>query len=449
MSHISQFEADQLRAQQRGWTIDDWEQCERALPDLKEPTPGIGGVPTPGTRRWARASYHFELKTPSRQARFRGRAKQPYSRRISFHPDLPVDLEDEAHQAATQHVCHRSWRVFHVSPLFDFHYDEASLSKWTVSLEKDLWSCFGLKGQGDWKRLKVSVKALPGLRGSSDDDQALQIKAHTHRGQKEAFKIFLLSVDRQEKLELNDNSKATRLPVMLTSGTDELIRIFRRSLEKHYHCVTGIAVFTQAELKWMSALWIDLKPEGDELKKRPMSLRKSSRNKHGKDFEPNDEEPAAEDEREEEEEEEEEEENNQEKGKIIVNPKVNLTFTLHEESKNSGIKKFVLKLQQSHLVDLWRSIHDDTEYFATMIEVQVFHQALMEKIQIELGVDFTKLKLSRIELPVVTVDSNSRVTIRSAPHVKTILRLFTELCQMNITSHCPRIGIPTDESFMM
>lgn len=436
-----------MRAWQRAWPDHDWEGS-LAGPSLNPP-PLTGGTPygctAGGVRSLSRrASYHFQLKTPARQARLRGRAPQPYSRRISFHPDLPVDLEDETHQAATQYVCYQSWRVFRVSPLFNFHYEEASLNKWTRSLEKDLWSCFGLKGQGDWKRLKVTIRALPGLRGSTDDDQALQIEGRTQRGQKEAFKVFLLSVDRQEKLELNDNFKATRLPVMLASGPDELIRIFRRSLEKHFDCVTGIEVFTQAELKWMSALWIDLKPKKEESKKTPIMRRKSKRNENKSDLEDKSEGKDLENEPD-----EEEEEDDLGVAKNNLDHKVRFSFTLPEESSKSGIRKFELKLRQNHLVDLWKSVHDDTEYFATMMEVQVFHQALSEKIQIELGLDFAKLKLSRIELPVVTVDSNSRVTIRSASQVKTILRLFTELCQLNINSHCPRIGIPTDESFMM
>lgn len=216
-------------------------------------------------------------------------------------------------------------------------------------MEKDLWSCFGLKGQGDWKRLKVTIRALPGLRGSTDDDQALQIEGRTQRGQKEAFKVFLLSVDRQEKLELNDNFKATRLPVMLASGPDELIRIFRRSLEKHFDCVTGIEVFTQAELKWMSALWIDLKPKKEESKKTPIMRRKSKRNENKSDLEDKSEGKDLENEPD-----EEEEEDDLGVAKNNLDHKVRFSFTLPEESSKSGIRKFELKLRQNHLVDLWK-----------------------------------------------------------------------------------------------
>eukprot|EP00095_Tigriopus_kingsejongensis_P011789 maker-scaffold119_size336447-snap-gene-2.33 protein:Tk11789 transcript:maker-scaffold119_size336447-snap-gene-2.33-mRNA-1 annotation:"hypothetical protein BRAFLDRAFT_123952" len=421
MSHISQFEAEQLQGLWQG-RRPDLEATDQALAQDRWLPPGPG---SPSRQLARRQSYHFELQTPATALKFRGRAQQPYSRRISFHPDLLVDLEDEINQTVTSNICHRSWRVFRVSPLFEFCYNEAALARWSESLERDLWTQHGLQDQGDWKRLKISISAVPGLRGSTDDEQAICIEGHTRKGHKEAFVVYLVSVDRQDKLNLEESFKATILPVMLTFGPDELIRIVRRSVEKHFDCVTGIVVFPQAELKWMSALWIDLQPEKAEGRKRKLI---------------NDDEDI-----------EAESDGKTEpiKSPMARDSRVNFFYKMPEEHSNFGIKKFEVKLIQEQLVELWKSIHDDTEYFATMHEVHVFHQALLDKLQLEMGVNFNLMKLSRVELPTVSVDSGSRVIIHSTKHVKTFLRLFTELCQLSINSHCPRIGIPTEESYLM
>ena len=55
------------------------------------------------------------------------------------------------------------------------------------------------------------------------------------------------------------------------------------------------------------------------------------------------------------------------------------------------------------------SIHDSKETFATDMEVKVFHTALSKFVGSKFGIQCSRLRLSSIQLPIVSVDHAGRV----------------------------------------
>ena len=120
--------------------------------------------------------------------------------------------------------------------------------------------------------------------------------------------------------------EGSNLPLMLSSGPEEVTRVVRINLERCFDCIVGAFAFPQAELKWMSAAWIAFSPKDGE--------------------EVTEEEAGTED-----------EENQQPEKEAEGDEEVCFTYTLPYppgEGVRDGIKKFDLRLKQSQLVKVWK-----------------------------------------------------------------------------------------------
>lgn len=119
--------------------------------------------------------------------------------------------------------------------------------------------------------------------------------------------------------------EGSNLPLMLSSGPEEVSRVVRNNLERCFDCIVGAFSFPQAELKWMSAAWIALSPkDGEEVQEEEAGT---------------------------------EDEEKPEGRKVKDDEEVCLTYTLPDppgEGVREGIKKFDLRLRQSQLVKVWK-----------------------------------------------------------------------------------------------
>lgn len=164
-------------------------------------------------------------------------------------------------------LCNRQWSILKLSPLFGLNYDPDFLSRWAQSIEKDFEATVNLSEVALNQKISVKIQKVTGLRGTTDDPEALQIQLFTERSRQILFTSFLVSVDCVDKLELGSHSEElTNLPVMLCCGLKELERIVRDSLGKCFHCVVGDVQIKEEDLKWITAMWSGLRKEEEENK---------------------------------------------------------------------------------------------------------------------------------------------------------------------------------------
>ena len=304
------------------------------------------------------------------------------------------DAEEESKQNR-QSLCGKSWQLYRVSPLYG--YTEACCQDWAKDLQKELKHEFALRRnlpiiinedqdqeeevQIEADKIKAEVSSIRGLRGSDADPHAVKIEVSMNKTK--LLHAFLLGMNAKEQ----ESAKFANLPVLLINAAKEFIDVLTDNIEKNFDCIVAKVYLKEDELKWASAMWSSFEAE----------------------------------------------EESQEK--------VILKYKYQSEDKSmSGL--FELEMKAGQMCQLWLSVHDEKESFATQQEILTFHEALVKQVKLSMGVNLNAMSLTSITLPSVKMDCGSTVRMFKSEHVRTILRFLTSICDISLESFAPRIGIP-------
>lgn len=160
------------------------------------------------------------------------------------------------HSLSFSVLCDRPWLVLRLSPLFGFSYDPDFFSRWADSIKEDFLNGGGRSQLPLNQSITVQVDKVHGLRGTTEDPEAVQIQVFAQRSRQALFTAFLLSVDCVTSVELGSHSEQiTELPVMLCFGLKELEKVVRDSLGKCFNCVVSDVQIKEEDLKWITAMW--------------------------------------------------------------------------------------------------------------------------------------------------------------------------------------------------
>ena len=210
MSHISIFEAHQERDQvlhtpcprEKGRRVSDFKSAKLA---------------TPGPRSF--------ICRPT-----------PTVRKVNAGTDLVAEIEEEQNEESLQGLQNRTWKVYTLSPFFNYDADSSPQALQSF-LETKL------------PQLTTQVEKIKGLRGTREDAECLRISIH--EGSSKYF-VYFLAVHTQE-FELN--SHVTAFPLALANATEVLSSQIFQQVEKMFDCRTYKFNLGNEDLKWMSALW--------------------------------------------------------------------------------------------------------------------------------------------------------------------------------------------------
>lgn len=193
-------------------------------------------------------------------------------RGLSIHDFFPAEISGA------------TWKVYRVSPLFNFGSATASpaarralLDALENFLESQLdarWPewMVAATAKTSGTHWKVRMEVTPGLRGHREDHEGLKVQVSLPRAtqatDKVLFRAFFLSVDAAEPTGYCHATLSTMklLPLCLARGDAAVANLIFQGFQKRFDCLIYGVSFDDDHLQWMSAMWMGLlaEPEKDQ-----------------------------------------------------------------------------------------------------------------------------------------------------------------------------------------
>jgi len=413
---------------------------------------------SPGLRRGNITSAWDCCTTASKTAKVYRSQMKSVNRLVSYTADIIAANEEIEYPESKAFIANTTWSVHRVSPLWNvkfknrkdkkslddsefsiaerLEYDEAALKRYSAIIRG-----FLVKDVSDFSDNPISVVMSPlqGLRGSRNDKDALKIEAFAVFGEdsRTIFSGVLCGVDTSE-LEVT-SSNATSLPVFLTNGNQDTTDRVIYGLAKCFDCVIAPLLLSDADMKFASALWTGLEIDNSNestvdctiqqsrstkrrkvlAEKNSLSKTRNSTTNNSKDL------------------------NVSKSKKNVGREEVTLVYSVPRdlEAIRQKISSFTLSLSAAEVKELRRCVHKPGETEFTDEEMETFHAALNTIVKQALGLRVDRLDLEEVRLPLITVSARGRVRISHENNVKVVLRHLTPLCQGDMLTANPSLGV--------
>lgn len=336
-------------------------------------------------------------------------AATPSARKVNLGPDLVAAIEEDEHTANIQELKGKVWRISRSSPWFNF---DSNLKTLAAFIKAQLCSEDSVLNPGD--ELKVSVIFMKGLRGNREDSECIKLTIdRVVLGQEKCplFTAYFLSVDSKE---MGTKTPVKVLPLCLSSAADEKISdLTFLCLEKRFDCVIYPLQLEEIDLKWMAALWSGTQRtepvavEGDRQEEEAGN--NNNNNNDSKDM-------------------------------------VKFRFRLPQELSNCGLDTIDVKFNGGQIRQFWNSITSGYRTEMSPEDMETFHRALRSHVRKELGINLDVLELANIYLPSLSAARTGHVRMERVDKIKTVLGFLTTLCQNDVVSANPRLGIANENA---
>ena len=224
------------------------------------------------------------------------------------------------------------------------------------------------------------------------------------------------------------SGEATALPVLLTRGKLETTERVVRGLEQCFDCVVARLELEERDLQWMAAMWAGLRR--GELAKTGAQDSGQARRVLGETTNtgPGEAEQPKENDKDE-----------------VVKLVYGLPASLGPEVREQ-VRHMTLEFPADQLRQVWLCCREEaTGNEFTEREMEAFHRSLALHTRSTLGLCLDKLELLQVQLPALRVHRGGRVAFGAACHVKTVLRLLTELCQGEVLEANPTLAVVGEE----
>ena len=276
-----------------------------------------------------------------------------------------------------QSVVNKTWRVYCLSPFFNFEYEERAFKKYGRLLsahleaesQREMFVEVGVSNQ----TLRANFTVVKGITLSESDFDSVEITIKTTTAGRSKITdspilvALFCSVGRKDNENADPILKTnfTSLPVCLVKGPAVLARSLVAWFETQFDCRMTFMAFSPAELGWFAALWASVVPPG-----------------HSKPVE--------------------------------------LCYSLPSSVK--GLSRITVDIEPKDARHLWRCVHNSDSDIFTEPEAQVFLKAIEVHFYHHFKIDLSAIPLTRVGTSVAFVGSEGRLKILHPDYVQHVLQ---------------------------
>ncbi|XP_005102063.1 centromere protein L [Aplysia californica] len=271
----------------------------------------------------------------------------------------------------------KSWKLFSLSPLYNFKRGDAVFKKYSRSLDAAFSQSNLNPAENSPVRSYFSV--YPGLSTHENDPEAVRIqvveKNKSGSGDTIVLTAVLMCVDVDHSPVSEDlSSHFVYYPVVLMCGNKGRSETLLLWLERHFDCHAAPLGFHDNDMRWMLAMWSS---QGQPAKTLPVLMQ----------------------------------------------------YSLKNIAEDLGISTIDCKLDSNFCKDLWERLHGDASSREEMDESQVntFVEALESHLEYIMSIYFSKMSLSEVGTPVAYVSNLGKLKLLSASGVYLALHLICEI----------------------
>ena len=308
-----------------------------------------------------------------RKSQQRTQRQTPTSHRLL--PSTPKFGIDRSHSSKQEvkvsftDIIRKQWKVFSLSPLFNFKNKPVLLKKYSRSLDAAF-----LQSHTGSNSFRSTFSVYPGLSVHNKDPEAIKIdivQKLSETEEKVVLSALMMCVDidyTDHPVSPDSRTNFTYYPVLLISGNISRTDTFITWLEMHFDCHASPMIFNNNNLKCMLAMWSHVK--GSE--SLPVLMQYSLKN------------------------------------------------------DNIGIGTIDCKIDSMFCKQYWQRFHSDISKEETIDEslMNAFIQSLETDLQYRMSICFSKLNLSEIGTPVAYVSGSGKLKLLSQMHVYLALHLI-------------------------
>ena len=269
----------------------------------------------------------------------------PSVRKVNVGTDLVAEIEEEENEEAIKSLQNRNWKVYSVTPFFNFDGEQETLGTLQTFLTTKLQNTF-------------KVDKVRGLRGTREDAECLRIVATSANGGQLAT-VYFLAVHTQE-FELN--TPVTAYPIALVLAAEKVTSSIFEHIGRTFDCRMCPLKLESEDLRWMSALWAGTQQCSDE------------------DVEDSD-----------------------------VKDFAKFTFRLPKELQGLGQDTVQVQMKGTDLRKIWNLVMPNRETEMTLSVMERFHNLLNRYLVDSFGINTEYLTLTKVSLPAVSASSDGHV----------------------------------------
>ena len=274
----------------------------------------------------------------------------------------------------------KTWRVYSLSPLFNFVYEERAFKKYgqllSAYLEAESQRGFAMELEATSKTFRARFTVVKGITSFRSDSHSVEVtvqKTTTNAAIKSKTKdppvlvALLCSVGREgdETAEPALKNSFTSLPVCLVKGPAAIGTCLASWLEKQFDCRMSYMNFSPMELGWFAALWAGVSSEN-----------------HSKP--------------------------------------VQLCYALPTSVK--GLRHITVDIDGKNAQHLWKCVHNNNSDVFTESEAEVFLKAVEVHFYQHFKIDLSTIHLTRVGTSVALVGSDGRLKILRSDYLQHILQ---------------------------
>lgn len=297
--------------------------------------------------------------------------------------DLPAESDSTA-SSEIKSLVGKTWRVYRVSPLYDFQYTTASFKTYAKSLSAFLEAetqvgnmAVELLTDSASGKFRVEFNLMKELTISESDSPAVKITIFSKQTGRQPTNdspiltaLFCsLGNDSSKDARPLTRRKFTFLPVCLVRGPAVLSRCFVSGLEAMFDCKISPMNFSSMDFAWFVSLWAGV------------ALKEYSR-------------------------------------------PVELCYSLPASIK--GLSRILYNIRAKDAKAIWNCVHENNSPLFTEKESDMFMKALETHFYHHFKVDLSRVALSRIGTSIVLVGSKGRLKLLHPKYVKHILQQITQ-----------------------
>ena len=350
-------------------------------PTAGENTPNVTG----SLRRFGRKLLGSRILN----RRYTPYTKTPKSVRLlssSENSDRDFDEEDDPAEydfttsSEIKNLVGKTWRVYRISPLYDFHYTTASFKTYAKSLSAFLEAetqaakvAVDLVTDNAAGKFRVDFKSMKQLAISESDSPAVEITISSKnssgkRPNTPILTALFCSLGNDSGHQVT-GAKFTYLPVCLIRGPAALSRCFNSGMEAMFDCKISPMNFSSMDFAWFVSLWAGV------------ALTEYTR-------------------------------------------PIELCYSLPASVK--GLNRILYNIKAKDAKAIWNCVHEKGSPLFTEKESDTFMKALETHFYHHFKVDLSRLPLSRIGTSIVLVGSKGRLKLLQPKYVKHILQQITQ-----------------------
>ncbi|KAK6983551.1 centromere protein L [Biomphalaria glabrata] len=277
----------------------------------------------------------------------------------------------------------KTWRLYSLSPLYNFKVNAQSFKKYARSLDASLTEdkCSFASSNGGSERSSFTV--YKGLKFNADDPEAVQIQVTEKRnggGSTIVLNALMFCVDiGDHPVPAAHKAHFTYYPVIMITGNKLRSNVVLNWLERHFDCHTSPLTFSNNDLRWILAC-CSTRDAGH--KAAPVLLQ----------------------------------------------------YTLQNVCE--GIKTIDCRFESTFCRELWQRIQNTSLSSLTTLkedDVETFVGALESHLEYTMHIVFSKLTLSEVGTPIAYVSSQGKIKLFQSEDIYLPLHLVSSIANDKLT----------------